>query len=122
MHQTSDSGDGVSVTRTPAPPRFQLRVSLRSQPAALPSSEEDERKVEEKKVKERNVKKKEGNIKEEKKDRKVKEEMEDVKLVMTAAFGSGSDSEVEEPKSFLDKRAQNIKANKAMVNRISRDP
>ncbi|XP_046870200.1 cell division cycle-associated protein 7-like [Hypomesus transpacificus] len=120
--KTSDSGDGVSVTRTPAPPRFQLRVSLRSQPAALPSSEEDERKVEEKKVKkERNVKKKEGNIKEEKKDRKVKEEMEDVKLVMTAAFGSGSDSEVEEPKSFLDKRAQNIKANKAMLARLMAD-
>ncbi|XP_062328687.1 cell division cycle-associated protein 7-like isoform X1 [Osmerus eperlanus] len=102
--KTSDSGDGACVTRTPAPPRFQLRVSLRSQQTAHPSSEEEERKVEEKKVK---------------KERNVKEEMEDVKLVMMAA--SGSDSEVEEPKSFLDKRAQNIKANKAMLARLMAD-
>lgn len=139
FQQGSDSDDAAmesEYTTTPkqtqpkAPAyRFTLRVALRPRtPAAGHRSEEE---MEEEEDGDDDEEKEEYNVKEEQcvkvKKEQVKPEIK--KKAVTKATQkkkiktemeeelqwSGSESETDGPLSFLDKRAQNIKANKAMV-------
>ncbi|KAK6318730.1 hypothetical protein J4Q44_G00099410 [Coregonus suidteri] len=114
--KSSDSGNPVDIKgsplKQPAPYRFTLRVALRPRKPATPtphSSEEEERKV---KAEQK------GTV-----TFKV-EEKPVTKATQPVKQQSDSDSEADDlPQvdSFLAKRAQNIKANKAMLAQLIAD-
>lgn len=98
---------------------FRLRVALRSSASTQQSTEEDEEEEEEDmRMKKRGVRRAEDNSRA-KRMRRVKFEREHEERAVTQPCPpeeSGSDS-ADVPDSFLAKREQNIKANKAMVNK-----
>lgn len=120
--QGSDSSDGAEAeldpsskhketsSKQPAHP-FRLRIALRSRPSIHHSTEEEEE--EEEKIKEREWKKEAKSKRKTPKKSSVKSEEEEKPVAQPFQSKSGSDDD--ESSSFLDKRAQNIKANKAMV-------
>lgn len=104
---------------------FRLRVALRSAASTQKSTDEEEEgeegKVDEKEAKkvEKRVEKKRGK----KNQRRVKFEDEEAEAAEThppPVEERGDDSGEEVSESFLAKRAQNIKANKAMVKQQHR--
>jgi len=95
---------------------FRLRVVLRSTSSTQQSSDEEEDKEE--KRREKRVVKWAGKTSQAKKKRRGKSEDEEVAVPRPSPSKEcGSDSEEDVPASFLVKREQNIKANKAMVTR-----
>lgn len=126
------------MPKRPPAYRFRLRVALRPRtPASYRSEEEeedggddydDDEEVEYNDKEEWGVKVKKEKVKPEIKEKpvtkatqkkKVKPEIEEKPLSKeTKPQQSGSESETDAPRSFLDKRAQNIKANKAMVSLV----
>lgn len=106
-----------------APPPFRLRVALRSAPSALQScgeddddddddddGEEEEKKVSDKRREEKTARK----ISKAKRARHVR--FEDEETAVAPPERPGSDPAEDVSDSFLIKREQNIKANKAMVS------
>lgn len=99
--------------RSAAAQPFRLRVALRSKPPAHLSTDDEEAEEEERKVV-----KKVGMVSQIKKERHVKFEDEEEAVTRPSPSAEpGSDSADE---SFLAKREQNIKANKAMVTQTHR--
>lgn len=102
---------------------FRLRVALRSNPSTQQGTDEEdeaddgeEAEMEEKRTGKRGVKRA-GEPFLPKKMRRVKFEEEETAVTPPSPPEErGSDSAEDVPKSFLSKREQNIKANKAMVN------
>ncbi|XP_034536344.1 cell division cycle-associated protein 7-like [Notolabrus celidotus] len=105
---------------------FRLRVVLRSNPSTQQSTddeEEEEEKEEEKRSMKRGMKKA-GNTSRSKRRKQVtfEDEVEDSEVAQpSAAEELGSDSAGEAADSFLAKRQQNIKANKAMLAQLMAD-
>lgn len=99
---------------------FRLRVALRSNPSTQQGTdeeEEEEAEMEEKRPGKRGVKRA-GEPSLPKRMRRVKFEGEEMAVTPPSPPEErGSDSAEDVPESFLSKREQNIKANKAMVNR-----
>lgn len=91
---------------------FKLRVALCSTASTMHSSDDEDAEEEEKMTKQRGVKKA-GKTSGAKLVKHVKFEDEETPV---APEESGSDSAEDVSDSFLAKRQQNIKANKAMVN------
>ncbi|XP_075997459.1 cell division cycle-associated protein 7-like [Genypterus blacodes] len=116
VQYNSQVGDGCEATADHVPIRsavarpFSLRVALRSKPPAPSSTDDDDEKEEEKVVKK--VAKKAG-IKG-KKELHVKFKDEEERPSKEPGFDSADDS-------FLAKREQNIKANKAMLAQLMAD-
>lgn len=95
---------------------FRLRVALRPRPSTQQCTDEEEE--EETSTNNRGVKRVENNS-QVKRMRRVKFEGEHEERAVTQPSPTeerGSDSAEDLPDSFLAKREQNIKANKAMVN------
>ncbi|XP_056294130.1 cell division cycle-associated protein 7-like isoform X1 [Pseudoliparis swirei] len=99
---------------------FRLRVVLRSTSSTQQSSDEEEDKEE--KRREKRVVKWAGKTSQAKKKRRGKSEDEEVAVPRPSPSKEcGSDSEEDVPASFLVKREQNIKANKAMLAQLMAD-
>ncbi|XP_044025449.1 cell division cycle-associated protein 7-like isoform X2 [Siniperca chuatsi] len=96
---------------------FRLRVALRSTPSTLQSTEEEEEE-EEKRTKQRGVKKA-GKTSGAGRMKHVK--FEDEETTAAPSEERGSDSAEDVSDSFLAKRQQNIKANKAMLAQLMAD-
>ncbi|XP_071400627.1 cell division cycle-associated protein 7-like [Centroberyx affinis] len=113
----------ASSTKAAAQP-FRLRVALRSAPSTHHSTDDEDAEEEEERSEKRVVRKggKMSQAKTVKKERRVKfEEEEKAVAPPSPAKGPGSDSADEVSDSFLAKRAQNIKANKAMLAQLMAD-
>ncbi|KAL6112218.1 uncharacterized protein ACO6RY_09024 [Pungitius sinensis] len=96
-------------------PSFRLRVVLRSTPSAQQSTDEDGEGEEEQR-------KKAGKTSRANKKMRVKfEEVEAAVFVPSLSKECESDSSEDEAASFLTKREQNIKANKAMLAQLMSD-
>lgn len=101
---------------------FRLRVALRSNPSTQQSTDDDEEEVEEEeqRTKKRGVKRA-RNASGAKRMRRVKFEDEETAVArQSPPEECGSDSAEDAADSFLAKRQQNIKANKAMVKQKHR--
>ncbi|XP_029287381.1 cell division cycle-associated protein 7-like [Cottoperca gobio] len=98
---------------------FRLRVALRSTPSTQQSTDEEEAEEEENRTIKRGVKWA-GKTTRAKK-RRVKFEDEEMAVALLSPEERGSDSAEDAPTSFLDKREQNIKANKAMLAQLMAD-
>uniref|UniRef100_UPI0037E748C0 cell division cycle-associated protein 7-like n=1 Tax=Semicossyphus pulcher TaxID=241346 RepID=UPI0037E748C0 len=108
---------------------FRLRVALRSTPSTQQSTDDDddddghdEKEAEEKRTMKRGLKRT-GNTSRAKRTRRIKFEGEDEETVaqLSPAEERGSDSAEDVADSFLAKRQQNIKANKAMLAQLMAD-
>ncbi|CDQ88014.1 unnamed protein product [Oncorhynchus mykiss] len=115
-HESSDSGNPVdlkdSPIKQPVPYRFTLRVVLRPRKLATPtphSSEEEEE--------ERKMKAEKGTVRFEVEEKLVTDGTQPVKQ----QSGSDSEADLAQSGSFLAKRAQNVKANKAMLAQLIAD-
>ncbi|XP_063767263.1 cell division cycle-associated 7-like protein isoform X2 [Eleginops maclovinus] len=100
--------------------RFRLRVALRSASSSQQSTDEEEEDVdeEEKRTKKRVVKwAGKTNLAKKRKHVPFKQE----EMAVDLSKEQGSDSAEDVPASFLDKREQNIKANKAMLAQLMAD-
>ncbi|XP_075966478.1 cell division cycle-associated protein 7-like [Anarhichas minor] len=99
---------------------FRLRVALRSTPSTQQSTDEEEEE-EEKRIKKRVVKWT-GKTSQAKKKRRVQFEDEETAVARPSPIKEcGSDSAEDVSVSFLAKREQNIKANKAMLAQLMAD-
>ncbi len=101
---------------SPAAHTFRLRVALRSAPSTQLSTDEEEAEEEEQRIKKIEVKRA-GESSHAKRMRCVTFEDERTEVArLSSPEKHGCDSEEDVADSFLAKRQQNIKANKAMVN------
>ncbi|XP_067442981.1 cell division cycle-associated protein 7-like [Thunnus thynnus] len=100
---------------------FRLRVALRSTFSAQPSTDDEDAEGEEKSTEKREVKRA-GKTSQAKKRRRVKFEDEESAVARPSPSEErGSDSAEDVSDSFLAKREQNIKANKAMLAQLMAD-
>ncbi|XP_060899206.1 cell division cycle-associated protein 7-like [Labrus mixtus] len=101
---------------------FRLRVALRSTRSSQQSNDDDEEEEEEAEEEgKRKIKRGLGNKRSAKKMRHVTFEDENEMIKMTPAEEHGSDLAEDVADSFLAKRQQNIKANKAMLAQLMAD-
>ncbi|XP_049893077.1 cell division cycle-associated protein 7-like [Epinephelus moara] len=100
---------------------FRLRVALRSTPSTQQCTDDEEEGEEEKEeeMTEKRGVKRAGKTSQAKKNRHVK--FEDGETAVAPSKERGSDSEENVSLSFLAKREQNIKANKAMLAQLMAD-
>ncbi|XP_040890503.1 cell division cycle-associated protein 7-like [Toxotes jaculatrix] len=100
---------------------FRLRVALRSTPSTQQSTDDEEAEEEEKWTEKRGAKKA-GKTSQARKQRHVKfEDEEEAVAQRSTCEDAGSDSGDNVTDSFLAKREQNIKANKAMLAQLMAD-
>ncbi|XP_037635232.1 cell division cycle-associated protein 7-like [Sebastes umbrosus] len=103
---------------------FRLRVALRSTPSTQQSTDDEEEKEEEEEEKrtKKSVLKWAGKTNQAKKKKHVKFEDEETAVSLSSPCKEhGSDSAEDVSASFLSKREQNIKANKAMLAQLMAD-
>ncbi|KAM7402363.1 hypothetical protein PAMP_017609 [Pampus punctatissimus] len=101
---------------------FRLRVALRSEPSTQQSTDDEDAEEEEKRTGKRGVGRA-GKTSRAKKQKQVKFESEETAVAQSSSSRGerGSDSAEDVSDSFLAKREQNIKANKAMLAQLMAD-
>ncbi|XP_028432417.1 cell division cycle-associated protein 7 isoform X2 [Perca flavescens] len=101
---------------------FRLRVALRSAPSTQQSTDDEEEAEEEEKMTKKRGVKWAGKTSQANKKKRVKFEDEEIAVARPSPSKErGSDSAEDVSKSFLAKREQNIKANKAMLAQLMAD-
>lgn len=125
QNSADEDDDEAEPDLSPKQPRptsgafsFRLRVALRSSSSTQQPTEEDEDEVKDKKKRSK-VKEEVQHARQTKGVRRLKFKGEPADTPVTLPSppeDHGSDSALDVPDSFLSKREQNIKANKAMVN------
>lgn len=124
VHQGLEDEDGTQHHRSPQQQQvkrscqpFRLRVALRSVPTAGDSTDDDNDDDEDKENRNMRRVKKAGKTARVKNEKHVKfEDKETAVARPSPSEDHGSDMAEDAPDSFLAKREQNIKANKAMVD------